>query len=607
MPREFPFQWLALGLAALFLSSADAFFLVLCRLPGVSFCSTGGFATLLVYHVDFAVLVWFLSMAGAFLSITGPSGPLERPALMLVWLGALALLAAPALGAVTPVLSNYFPVLANPWFLGGMATMGVGGGLMAVHRLRHGADSPGVTVACWALLCALGAFVVRGVEASPHTHEGYERLFWAGGHLLQHAHVLLLASLWLWLRKQEDPAWIAPGYLTPLFAVALLPSLAGLLWINDAGGIYTELMRWSSWWVVPGVAWLAWSGGGASGESRLYARLSLVLLLAGLGMGVLAREGTLLVPSHYHAAVGAVTLGYMGMVRTLLVQKSPAGTLSDRMGLERWQPFGFFLGVLLLVAGLAVAGISGAPRKTPGIEHAWDGVIQGGILLAVTGGLLSAASSLWFVWRIVPMWWRARGDGRSSLVPVTLLAVASLAALVEIWPSAPVTVVPVRSSTELERRFQQGVVMLHAKQYEHAVTSFHWVLKQAPRMPEAHVNLGYALLGLKRFKPAEDFFRAAIELRPYQANAYYGLAEALEGRGELRAALGAMRTFIHLSGKNDPYLPRARAALWEWEERLRVGLVDAAKGGKVAQPAVLEREKQPESSSEPSAGKGQGG
>ncbi|MBF0212984.1 MAG: cytochrome C oxidase subunit I, partial [Magnetococcales bacterium] len=132
MPQRLASGWLALGLAAIFLSSVWAFFLVLCRLPGVELCSGSGFATLLVYHVDFAVLVWFLAMAGTFLSSTGPVGALQWLALSLAWGGAFALLLAAARDPATPILANYFPVLAHSFFLWGMAAMGVGALLLVV-------------------------------------------------------------------------------------------------------------------------------------------------------------------------------------------------------------------------------------------------------------------------------------------------------------------------------------------------------------------------------------------------------------------------------------------------------------------------------------------
>jgi tetratricopeptide (TPR) repeat protein len=120
---------------------------------------------------------------------------------------------------------------------------------------------------------------------------------------------------------------------------------------------------------------------------------------------------------------------------------------------------------------------------------------------------------------------------------------------------------------EIHQRFQQGVIMLHAKQHEHAITAFHRVLELDPAMPEAHVNMGFALIGVERYGAARDFFESAIVLRKEQLNAYYGLAVALDGLRERPAAIGAMRTFVHLSRPGDPYLRKAQAALWEWESQ----------------------------------------
>ncbi|HEX9179393.1 MAG TPA: tetratricopeptide repeat protein [Burkholderiales bacterium] len=120
---------------------------------------------------------------------------------------------------------------------------------------------------------------------------------------------------------------------------------------------------------------------------------------------------------------------------------------------------------------------------------------------------------------------------------------------------------------EIQARFNQAVVMLHAKQYEHAAAALHRVLELDPAIPEAHVNRGFAMIGLGRFPAARDFFLTAIELRPMQANAYYGLAEALEELGDIPGALGAMRTYLHLAPADDAFRRKAEAAIWEWQER----------------------------------------
>ena len=179
---------------------------------------------------------------------------------------------------------------------------------------------------------------------------------------------------------------------------------------------------------------------------------------------------------------------------------------------------------------------------------------------------------------------------RSSLVAL----VATLAVVVSGWQATSPGVGPAslreaiaadpeahareRRAAEVKARFEQAVVMLHAREHDHAVAALHRVLELAPTMPEAHVNMGYALLGLGQARAARDFFNGAIELRAMQANAYYGLALALEADRDLRGALGAMRTYLHLSRAEDPHRTKARAALWEWELALSGGRADD--GGK---------------------------
>ncbi|VAW83141.1 hypothetical protein MNBD_GAMMA16-441 [hydrothermal vent metagenome] len=136
---------------------------------------------------------------------------------------------------------------------------------------------------------------------------------------------------------------------------------------------------------------------------------------------------------------------------------------------------------------------------------------------------------------------------------------------------------------QLTERFDQAIVMLHAKQYDFAVTALHRVIELSPNMPEAHVNMGFAMLGLKRYKAAGDFFASAIRLKPYQGNAYWGLAVSLNELGDTEGALGAMRSYIHLAPPNDPYVRKARSALWEWESKLKRGPLPQAEADWIEQ------------------------
>ncbi|WP_275097270.1 tetratricopeptide repeat protein [Sedimenticola hydrogenitrophicus] len=176
-----------------------------------------------------------------------------------------------------------------------------------------------------------------------------------------------------------------------------------------------------------------------------------------------------------------------------------------------------------------------------------------------------------------------RRDRRPVALLLTLLMVAGLGVLITWLPDyrQPLTLSGEPVGTEqaglneppklalkrqLDQAFAEGAALLHARAYEGALIAFNRVVHIAPRLPEAYVNMGYALLGLERYAQAERAFSYATELRPDLPNAYYGLALVFERQGDLQGAMGAMRTYIHRTHQDDPYLSKARAALWEWEQ-----------------------------------------
>ncbi len=167
---------------------------------------------------------------------------------------------------------------------------------------------------------------------------------------------------------------------------------------------------------------------------------------------------------------------------------------------------------------------------------------------------------------------RRRPDRRGLALVLTLaFVVAGGAAFQAMDPPHPAQPVgEAAAADELRLRFDRAVALLNSGQFAQANLALHRVLEVAPDLPEAHVNIGFAMLGLGRVGLARDSFERAANLRPDQANAYYGLALAHEAAGDLDLALGAMRSYIHLARDADPaHLRRARAALWEWESRRR--------------------------------------
>lgn len=121
---------------------------------------------------------------------------------------------------------------------------------------------------------------------------------------------------------------------------------------------------------------------------------------------------------------------------------------------------------------------------------------------------------------------------------------------------------------EIRSRFDQAVALLHAKQYEYAITALDRVIRLSPRLPDAHVNMGFALLGLEQYDLAVASFDRAISFNANQANAYYGIGLAWAAMGDYAGALGAMRSYLHLTKSGDTYTSKARELLAEWQKHL---------------------------------------
>jgi hypothetical protein len=178
-------------------------------------------------------------------------------------------------------------------------------------------------------------------------------------------------------------AWLglagsAAAHLTPrtirrvLVAGALPLAIAVLIELRtpvlSAGYLqaFTDLMRYANWEVplLLGALLLVtgWRESRGNWQFAIF-RLSLGLFAAGLLLGAAINGQTTVVTAHYHGTIGAVTLAFMGLTYALL----PAlGVLRPRAAQMRRQAACYGFGNLLMMLGLAGAGLMGAPRKAAG-------------------------------------------------------------------------------------------------------------------------------------------------------------------------------------------------------------------------------------------------
>lgn len=607
-PHALVRAWLLLAVTALGLSVFCAGALVLARTPLLGgWLPAHLFGRALVLHVDLATLVWFLSFAGALWSVD-----LRSRVLSSVWVAwAISLLGAGAMlvaGFAVPgqaVLSNYVPMVDHPLFVGGLVWFGAGILVTAVAGLRLSANGDGVALQ-WAklpLALAVVALAHAAVEPAGRAQAAVlESAVWGAGHLLQFAYVVLAMFAWAALAGHAGVATPSLAIRRWLFALAALPVVATpfLMWSSwgrqhELWLGYSQLMRWTSWPAACAFGVLLaiglWRSRGAQwSPERTALAGSIALFALGCVAGAAVRTETTMVPAHYHGTIGAVTAVFMALAYRMMPM---LGVEAVDVRHARWQLATYVLGLLVLIAGLAWGGLLGAPRKSPFSGNGATLAATAAAVLVGIGGTVAVTSVITFVWmflrRMVGALVRrsarpvGRHDMRRYAFGATASAIVLLGAILSWWPSGVgqgtggqeaaaiaghAEHARQRREAEMKSRFEQGVLMLHARQFDPAIASFHRVLELAPDMPEAHVNMGFALLGLERFEAARDFFESATELRRDQLNAYYGLGLALEGLGDFPGASGAMRSYLHRSPQDDPFRTKAQAALDRWQTRL---------------------------------------
>ncbi|MFC5302952.1 cbb3-type cytochrome c oxidase subunit I [Azospira restricta] len=409
--------WLALAICAVAVSGLFAVLIALARVPalGTLFPGPEFYRVALTLHVNLSQGVWFMAFAGVLWSLAAPRAPGEtgRAAWWAAAGGALGMVLSVADGRPEAIMSNYVPVLDSPLFLAALALFGIGVLIKAAQGARAGCPWPlrdaadvqrlALFLAALETLAVFALLLAAGV-AMPGGETGYayfETLFWGGGHLWQFALASLLMVCWLELAPAGAQR-LAPGALAAIVGAGALPVLAALavpfLHVPESAEYvhaYTWLMQWTSWQAPLALALaLAWSARGRWGrEIAPGFGLSLLLFVAGLLLGSLIDGQTTLVTAHYHGTIGAVTLGFMAASFALLPRLGIAAPGRRALRLQ----LGFYgYGILLMMAGLAGAGLMGAPRKTPGDLSATWGVETFSRICLGVGGLLATIGILMF-------------------------------------------------------------------------------------------------------------------------------------------------------------------------------------------------------------------
>ena len=416
-------QWLALATASVTFSGLFAILIALARVPAIGDLFPGAefYRVALTLHVNLSQGVWFMAFTAALWSMASRAQPstLDQAIVGIAALSALGIALSVAVGQPTPLMSNYLPVLDSPIFLTSLTVFCLAlcakatRALSPLPRVRSltlaDARYLGLWIAAVGFLACVLLALVAHLQIAPGIdgHAYFELLFWAAGHCWQFVLVTLLMICWLDLAPARagrmPPGRI--GALVLLSATPILSALAAGLALDPLGGRYqqafTWLMQWTSW-IAP-MLLLALMLAPRDRERPLPGfTLSIVLFVQGLMIGALIDGQTTLVTAHYHGTIGSVTLAFMAVALTLLPRLG-AEAVSRRVAALQLGFYGY--GIMLMMLGLAGAGLMGAPRKTPGeLGLSWSVETVSRMMLGI-GGLLATIGILMFGYLLARRLW----------------------------------------------------------------------------------------------------------------------------------------------------------------------------------------------------------
>lgn len=450
--KTFSRLWILLSIGTLILSGIFSVVIVLARTPFISslipdplFARRG-----LVVHVDLALLIWLYAfLCGLFILIPDPqkANRLLPLGYGLAVTGVAMLLISVFVPAARPVLSNYIPVLDHPLFTGGLILFGAGVGTTLCNaRLVPAPDYPskgaaipgifpksalpGLRASALLLLISFVTFWGSWLQTPSglDTKSYYELTIWGGGHLLQFVNVAAMLAVWIiLLGKILNHNAIPYRWSAILFGMYILPVLAApLLTLQGTQNIlyhqgFTRYMQWGIFPVVTvfmGITITLLIRN--SLDKKLPARLfknpyfgglltSMLLTATGFILGAMIRGSNTLIPAHYHAAVGGITVAFMAV--TYLLMEIHGIPIPNRRlkQLASVQPLIFGLGQAVFAAGFGYAGAYGLARKSFGTEQQINSAeIYTGLGFMTVGGLLAISGGILFLWIALKAWLSSR-------------------------------------------------------------------------------------------------------------------------------------------------------------------------------------------------------
>jgi cytochrome c oxidase subunit 1 len=426
-------RWFLFAVGSLLLSGLLALILCLARVPFLKelVWDPGLVRRFLVVHVNLGLGVWLHSFMMALFCLLPGVRRSSAGGFLTALSGILLMIISAVFPSADPVLSNYVPVLSHPLFLAGLVLFwgGIVFTLLGSSRLLPAGGPPSGLIPdaaepgfraggiAFILAMAVTAVAVLSTQRGLGNESYYEMLFWGGGHVLLFSSEAVKLAIWIVLIAlvtRNSP--LSRGWSTGLFGLLLAAPAASLYFTrfdtaaNDYRQFFTEAMRWGIFPIslvflgacIAAVVRAVRRGFHFSiGDVRMGGFVSSALLtILGFVFGAFIRSPSTLVPAHYHASMGAVTVAFMTMAFVLL----PAYGFRIPARYERiasWQPAIFGIGQAVFALGFAMAGSVGMGRKIYGQEQQVRGLMDyAGLALVGLGGLIAVIGGVLFLFVI---------------------------------------------------------------------------------------------------------------------------------------------------------------------------------------------------------------
>jgi cytochrome c oxidase subunit I len=451
-------RWCALAVASLVIAGLLSLAVVVGRLPMLTAWINDPlfFKRALVVHVDLSLLVWFYAFLAGLLALRpGRSQTLIGSiSSSVAVVGVGAMLAGALVRGAEPVLANYVPVIAHPLFLAGLGlffgALGLNfvGSLLRAESPRAGGEGTGIlpasatvgvqTAAVAVVLAGVTWLAaVAGLPRGLDNWTFFEFSAWGPGHVLQVANVSMMVAVWCWvverttgqpLLSRRAAGLVFAALLAPHFLMPLLTFRGTLDTLYHSGA--TQLMRWGIFPVVVGL--IFWIGRhhrrtrsltspvGGSERTALRIGLGASISLTSLGfiLGACIRSSTTMVPAHYHASLGGVTVALMTaayLIAAAVVRQRRETPRFWRSGGRQLAVFG--VGQAVFALGFALGGAYGLGRKAYAGEQQVRSLGEySGLVVMGVGGLVAVVGGLWFLFLILRemrQWWSSGGRADS--------------------------------------------------------------------------------------------------------------------------------------------------------------------------------------------------